>query len=227
MSMLPAAAESQSSLAARLEGLAPTLLRVAWMSVLLGVAMEVLFLLLEAALGGSGSVAKYAADFLQKLSWSTLVCVGLALGNGAAKARAAWMGLLGLLAAPAAFTAARAVHKSATQALSLAQVGVFGPSPWTLGLIKAAEYAVLGWVLGWLSARGELRASRYALCGAAAGSLFGGWIVILRVQAILAQQPTVSPLAWAPLAANEIAFPIGCSLVIWGATAMSKIGAKR
>ncbi|MBL8696281.1 MAG: hypothetical protein JNJ88_19450 [Planctomycetes bacterium] len=50
--MLPAAAESELSLVARLEGLAPAFLRVASISVLLGVAMEILFLLLEAAPGG-------------------------------------------------------------------------------------------------------------------------------------------------------------------------------
>src|SRR4051794_41036512 len=83
-------------------GLRMTLLRAAWLAILLSFAMEALLLLTAAGFGIFPSLKPLAADLIRQVSWSTFVCVGLALGTAVSKARAPLMGLLGVLAAPLA-----------------------------------------------------------------------------------------------------------------------------
>ncbi|MGB3213156.1 MAG: hypothetical protein WBC26_00145, partial [Alphaproteobacteria bacterium] len=109
--------------------LATTLLNVAWLSVLLGLGMEILLILAAAYFNSDNSTAAIIADAVQKISWSTLVCSGVAVGMAAGKMRPQVMGLAGLIAAPVAFYTAKVLHKSASQALAIAgQAAVGGPS---------------------------------------------------------------------------------------------------
>ena len=65
-----------------------TVVRVAWLSIGLGIALEVLLLVLAAYTGTGGATPKpFLADLVQKVSWSFIVCVGLAFGTTAGKAR--------------------------------------------------------------------------------------------------------------------------------------------
>jgi hypothetical protein len=197
-----------------------TVLRVAWLSVGLGLVLEVLLLMLAAYSGTAGSSPKpFVSDLAQKVSWSFIVCVGLALGTTASKARSGIMGLLGLVSAPAAFSAARAIHKGVGQALGVA-AAAGGASPFLLAAMKAAEYAVLGSVLGGLTRRGKTAgAGLYLAAGAAIGLTFGSAIVFLLARA--AAKP-MGPVDLAARAINEVLFPIGCSLVLYGAEALGK-----
>src|SRR3712207_5242448 len=71
------------------------ILRVAWLSILLGIVLEVLLLVLAAYTGTGGTTPKpFISDLAQKVSWSFIVCVGLAFGSTASKARSGVMGLL-------------------------------------------------------------------------------------------------------------------------------------
>lgn len=65
--------------------LATTLLNVAWLSVLLGLGMEILLILAAAYFGSDNATAAIIADAVQKISWSTLVCSGVAVGMAAGK----------------------------------------------------------------------------------------------------------------------------------------------
>src|SRR5690348_4050321 len=86
----------------------PTVLRVAWLSIGLGLALEILLLVLAAYTDTAGTTPKpFLSDLAQKISWSFIVCVGLAFGSTAAKGREKTMGLLGLMSAPVGFAAAR------------------------------------------------------------------------------------------------------------------------
>jgi hypothetical protein len=93
-----------------------TLLRAAWLAILLGIVMETLLLLFAAGFGIFPGVETIAADLVRQLSWSTFVCVGLAIGTAVSKARVPLMGIIGLLAAPspsaspAAFIRGRSRH---------------------------------------------------------------------------------------------------------------------
>ena len=72
-------------------GFGSVLFRVAWLAILLGFAMEALLLLFAAGFGILPGFKPVAADLVRQVSWSTIVCVGLALGTAVSKARAPLM----------------------------------------------------------------------------------------------------------------------------------------
>lgn len=96
-----------------------TLLRVAWLAILLGCGMEALLVLLAISFGSLPDLGTAVADLVKQVSWSVIVCAGLAIGTAVSQLRAPLMGLLGLLAAPAGFTVARSLHQSAEQVLAV------------------------------------------------------------------------------------------------------------
>lgn len=196
------------------------ILRVAWLSVGLGIVLEILLLVLAAFTGTGGASPKpFISDLAQKISWSFIVCIGLALGTTAGKMRAGVMGLLGLLSAPLGFTIARAVHKGVNEALGVAGTAA-GASAFLIGALKGIEYAVLGAVLGALTRR-ERGASLGAHLGAGAaiGLTFG--VAIVMVLARAAAKP-LGPVDLAARGINEVLFPVGCSLVLYAAESLSK-----
>ena len=92
-------------------------MRVAWLAILLGLAMEGL-LLLGTGLGDLLGVKPIVAGLVKNVSWSVFVCVGLAVGTTLSKIRLPAMGLLGFLAAPLAFEVSRVLHKGTLEALA-------------------------------------------------------------------------------------------------------------
>ncbi len=187
------------------------LLQIASMAVLLGLAMEVLVLLIGLLGGATPSGAGVAADAVQKVSWSFIVCVGLALGSLVAKAPVAGMSFAGLVAAPIAFTIARALHKGVSQALALG--GASAPLPvMALMVLKAVEYGCLGLLLSYVGTRRRSGAAAHVGIGLAVGAVFGGAALFLMPAAPLAVQMARG--------ANEIVFPVGCSLVLFAARAL-------
>jgi hypothetical protein len=101
----------QEEAAAASSNLGATLLRVAWLAILLGMAMEGILLVFSAGLGDLLGLGSIIADLAQNVSWSVLVCLGLSVGTAVRSARVPVMGLLGFLAAPAAFEISRVIHK--------------------------------------------------------------------------------------------------------------------
>src|SRR5918998_3813041 len=200
-------------------GLGSTPFRAAWLAILLGFAMEALPLLFTAGFGIAPGLKPIAADLIRQVSWSTIVCVGLALGTAVSKARAPLMGLLGLLAAPLAFTVSRSLHQGAVKTLEVAGSGADAPPVLLLAVLKAVEYACLGMAVGWIGRRAWGGLSAHVATGLLVGLVFGGTIVALTYQM------SPEPLATAALVsrgANEILFPVGCSLVLFAATAMGE-----
>jgi hypothetical protein len=205
----------------RSSSLPQTLLKVAWFSVLLGLGMELLLLAVAAGFKNSITAQTIVADLVQKISWSSFVCVGVAVGMAAGKMRAPMMGLAGLIAAPIAFNVSKVLHKSASQALSLAgpAAAAGGPSPFFIATLKGLEYAVLGVAVGILSKKSaSLR--MYVLAGTVVGLVFGGIIIYLTV-AMSAKPLPLSGLV--TRCVNEFIFPVGCSVVLFAA---QKLGEK-
>jgi hypothetical protein len=200
-------------------GLGSTLFRVAWLAILLGFAMEALLLLFTAGFGIFPGLRPVAADLVRQVSWSTIVCVGLALGTAVTKARAPLMGILGLLAAPLAFTISRSLHQGAVKTLEIAGSGADAPPVLLLAVLKAVEYACLGLAIGWLGRRAWGGLSAHLATGLLVGLVFGGTIVALTYQ--MSPEPPVTA-ALVSRGANEILFPVGCSLVLFAATAIGK-----
>ncbi len=195
-----------------------TLLNVAWLSIALGVVLELLLLLVATFSGTFSTIKPFIADCVQKVTWSFFVCVGLAVGTTAAKFKAQVMGLMGFLSAPAGFYLARALHKGATQALSLAGAAPGGPAPLLIAIIKAVQYATLGWLIGQIS-KENITLARYLRIGVLVGMSYGVAIVVLFVFAATA------PLSTAQIISriiNEVLFPLGCSVILYSADAVSK-----
>jgi hypothetical protein len=188
-----------------------TLLRVAWLAILLGLLLQLTMLLVAAGLGAATSSRTLLAETFKTVSWSLLVCVGVALGRVAAKGRLPLEGVTGLLAAPLALTAANAVQKGVAEAVEAAGVPA-GPAPvWVLA-IKAAEYACLGLALEWIGQRAWHSALGHLAVGLMTGVVFGG----VFLAAVVQSAPT--PLATPALLArgvNELLFPVGCALVVF------------
>jgi hypothetical protein len=196
-----------------------TLLHVAWLAILIGVALEALLLVLSWAFGTFKNGKPFIADLVQKISWSVIVCVGLALGATVARARDVVMGLTGLLAAPLAFSVARGMHKGAMEALSVATDAAGGPSPFLIASIKGLEYGLLGFALSAVQKQSWGGALAHTVVGLAAGVLFGGAILFFSIEAAAGPIPHSALIA---RAVNEILSPVGCALVIFSAEVLGK-----
>jgi hypothetical protein len=201
--------------------LGATLLRVAWMAIILGLVMEVLLLALGGVLGDVLGLRPVVADLVRKVSWSLFVCAGLAVGTAVARARVPLMGVLGLFSAPLAFEASRAMHQGTLEVLEggTSEIASGGSAALLIALVKGIEYGCLGLVIGWVGTRPWGGAAVHAAVGLATGLIFGG--IILGI----AHASAPEPLATADVLAqgvNEILFPVGCSLVLFFATAVGK-----
>ncbi len=201
------------------ESLPAQVLRVAWLAICLGIALEVALLMLAAFTGTAGDSGKPAlADLAQKISWSFLVCVGLAFGTTARKLREAVMGGLGFFAAPLAFVAAKAAHKGLGQALGTIAPGSPFTVPLLLAGLKAVEYAILGALLGHASRHNKSLGFHIAV-GLGVGATLG---VLLIWVAVRNQAGPIGAVDLASRGINEILFPLGCSLVIYASEAMGR-----
>src|SRR4029450_13236850 len=188
-----------------------TLLRVAWLAILLGLLLQLALLLVAVGLGTAPSPGPLLAETLRTVSWSLLVCVGVALGRVAAKGRFPLEGVTGLLAAPLALTAANTLQKGVAEAVNAAGVPA-GPAPvWVLA-IKAAEYGCLGLALNWVGRRAWGSALGHLAVGLIVGVVFGGVFLTVVVQS--APTPLATPALLAR-GVNELLFPVGCALVVF------------
>lgn len=200
--------------------LSATVVRVAWLAVLLGLGMEILLVIVIAGFGFFPGVKEIVADFVRQVTWSVFVCVGLAFGTVASRMRAQLMGLLGLLSAPLAFNAARVMHQGASKALEIA-----GPSADTfsvilpLSVLKGIEYAVLGVAIGWVGRRQWGGAKAHIGAGLVIGILFGVPITGLTYLGATSTPSTVDLIS---RGVNELFFPVGCSLVLYSAEVLGK-----
>lgn len=193
------------------------LLRVAWMSIALGLGMQ--FASMAAVRLAGGPAAEFGAflrDLSQKVAWSTLVCVGVALGTTVANAvRPVALGIAGFLAAPVAFVAAKTVQKSTAQAVGIAPPEDLGALVFaTVLLLRALEYAALGATLAWLARRASSSAWNFVVAGLAAGVVFGGAVLCVLYANANPRMPTPRVIS---MAVNEMFFPLGCALVLFAA----------
>lgn len=206
--------DSDLSLGARL-------LRVAWLAILLGLAMELLLLLVATSFGNLiGFLGGFTADLVQNVTWSVVVCLGIAVGTAVARAQIPLMGILGMLSAPLALEVSRAFHKGAQQALLIVDSAPVGePSPVLIALVKGIEYGCLGLLVAWLWRRPWGGMLAHVGVGLLVGGIFGG-VVLALVYEAAPQAPATAFLV--SRGVNEIIFPVGCALVLYSAGAMGR-----
>jgi len=195
------------------------LLKAVWIAVLLGVLMEVLLVVTSIGFGREIRVRSVLVDLAQKISWSTIVCTALVLGQAVSKRRSSLMGIAGLLAAPSAFVVARSVQRAIAQALSITAVAGSVASPFVIAMLKGAEYGCLGFVLGWVARQSWNNASAHIAVGLLIGLIFGG--LIIGINYLSAINPP-SALNLATQSVNEFIFPVGCALTVFAAERLEK-----
>lgn len=186
---------------------------IAFWSVAVGVALELLILGLVAMDKKLPESARAIAQVASKVSWSGVVCFGISCGLAATSSRAAMMGFLGAVSGPVGFAIARSVHKGTLQAISNAPV-VAAPdllSPYLLAGIKAVEYGLFGLWLGRITQDDSARWPRYLRAGFTIGIAFGALIVVLFRNA----DPRMSAIALGAKGVNELVFPMGCAFVLF------------
>lgn len=195
------------------------MLHVAWMAIVLGVLLELLLVLLALGSGEGGRPQPFLADLGQKISWGFIVCLGIAFGTTASKAREVKMGFLGLISAPLGFTIARAVHKGLKDALGVAGPAVAGVSPFLIGGLKGLQYALFGLVLGWIGKKAWGGLAAHVGTGTAFGIVFGSAIMAATEAAAASPTPPVDLMA---RGINELIFPIGCAVILYASSILGK-----
>jgi len=199
-------------------GYAALVLHVCWLSILLGLAVQISLLAASAAFGRVPKPNPLIVDLAQRITWSTVVCSSISVAMAASKMRESFMGLAGMLSASVAFKIARSVQKGLGAALGAAPTVANGPSPLVLGIIKAVEYGCLAAILAWM-----VRRNRGAIAHAAAGLVMGvlfGAIVLGYTYWTNFRLFNVADVVSRGL--NEVLFPVGCSLVLFATEAWGK-----
>ena len=199
-------------------GFRATLLRVAWLAILLGLLLQLAQLLAAVPLGAFAGARPLVAETIRNVGWSVLVCSGIALGRGASKGRVPLMGLAGLLAAPVALNVANMLQKGIAGALGVdAPAG--GLAPLGVMLLRAAEYGCLGAALGWIGRRAWGGTLEHLVVGLLTGLAFGAAALVLVGQSAPGP-PGVE--AFVVRGVNELLFPMGCALVTYAATVLGR-----
>lgn len=193
--------------------LSRTLMHVAWMSIALGIVIELALIGVAVAYGAFASkgMPPFIADLAGKISWSVIVCMGVAVGSAVSKTKPVWSGIFGLLAAPVAFAVAKAAHKSAAQGLSVPPLAVSVPGSVEMMTLRGIEYLLLGLTVAWLSARAWSGLRHFVGVGLTLGALACGY-VLWRTMA--SAEPPAAP-ALVAKGVNEVLFPVGCSIVLF------------
>jgi hypothetical protein len=180
--------------------------------VILGLAVQSAILVIK--LAGRPMGADLVVDVASGVTWAVLVCTGLAIGLSVAKRRPMLTGALAFCFAPIALAAAKASQKVLSGWLGAAEkeaVLALG----TVSMLRAAEYALLGWLLARLVIRDRASLWPYLAVGCAAGLTFGGAITGLTWWVARDDGLPLPPAALAATVINEMVFPVGCALVIF------------
>lgn len=180
------------------------MLKVAWLSVILALIVQVLIVIARVGVGVPFVGISWLPDMLGGIAWALIVCTGIGLGVAAGEGRKTVMGVLGFISAPLGFLAAKTVQR-ALQAFLDAPVDAITPLFYATTAVRAIQYAVLGAALGWLLARPGSGLRSFALAGTVAGLVFGGVTLFLT---LTLSRP--GPAQLAALVINEVLFPIGC-----------------
>lgn len=193
---------------------AAVLARAAWLAILLGLAVQILVLVAKIAAGGQSSRLQLIVDVASGVTWSALVCSGVAVGTVLSRHRAAMMGLLGLVSAPVAWAAAKGVQRGVQSMLGV-PVETIGPLVYQVGVVKTLEYALLGVLLGRLVRTPSSTLRTHVLTGLLVGLAFGGMILLLNHMHASATGAGLPVARIVAICVNELLFPIGCATVIY------------
>jgi len=199
---------------AREQPVVATLARAAWLAILLGLTVQILVLVAKIAAGGQSTHLQLIVDVASGVTWSVLVCSGVAVGTVLSRYRAAMMGLLGLVSAPVAWAAAKGVQRGVQSMLGV-PVEAIGPLVYQVGVAKTLEYALLGVLLGRLVRTPSSTLRAHVLTGLLVGLAFGGVILLLNYMHASTAGGGLPAARIVAICVNELLFPVGCATVIY------------
>ena len=181
----------------------------------LGLVMQGLLVLVRVLAGGPLPGTEVLAELSGTVSWSVLVCTGVAVGTSLGKARAVLAGLFGLVFAPLGLAAAKASQKVVAAAVLATGSGDAVLSLEVVSIVRALEYGLLAFGLAIFAERAVTRPGPYLRLGGGLGVLFGGFLAGLTIFVdSLDGTGRPWPLIVSTLI-SEVGFPIGCSLLIY------------
>jgi hypothetical protein len=204
---------SELSAADRRSAVRREALRVAALSIGLALVLELLQLVAAVFTGAGFDASTVTRDVLLKVPWAFIVCLALWLAITLSGDRPGTIALVGLVAAPIASLLARSAAELA-HAYMAAAAPAAAPSAFLVAGFKGAEYACLGLVVLWLRRRDWSGAFHHAGAGLLIGLVFGGLLLLLIVRSAGDPLTGAALEAWA---VNELLFPVGCALILFGA----------
>ncbi len=182
--------------------LSRTILRVGWLSLLVGFGLEVLLQLVNVGFGKTLNWKDFLLGLAQKEVWAFLVCLSLAI----VQPQRTLMMLMGLVSAPMSWFTASAVRQFIKKPLGVAGTSSLVLSTLWVALLRGLEYAVLATLLAMLLNR-QRHKRDYVLTGGIVGIVFGAFNLL-----VLNQPANMVQVIGQGL--NEILFPMACSLVV-------------
>lgn len=180
----------------------------------LGFMMQALIVAARLLAGGPLPHIGLLADLASTVSWSVLVCTGVAIGVSLAKARALLAGLIGFVFAPIGLAAAKGAQKFVAAMVDVSTAPAL-LSIEVVGVVRALEYGILAFVLVILAERKESRLLPYLGTGAAVGLVFGGFLSAMTLLVTSLDGSGRNLALIAGTITSEIGFPIGCALLIY------------
>lgn len=218
-----AEAEAQATTTARatIEQRLRVLFAACWFAILLGLGLQILILFAKQAAGANVPGAQLLIDMIGGVTWSLIVCGGVAVGTVAARSVSETMGWLGLICAPLAFAAAKGVQRG-TAWINGQPLEKLGALVIETGLVKTIEYAALGYLLGRIIRTPASTVRNHAAIGLLFGLTFG-WLLLALNLAHAGGTEIPAPRAIG-LMLNEFVFPLGCSMVIYYVAFLSDRG---
>lgn len=198
-----------------------TLYTAAWMAIALGLCVQLTVLLARILAGATPQAMQVFIDFAGGVTWSAIVCAGVALGTAATRNGPRVMGVLGLLFAPLAWAGAKGAQRGTAWMLG-EPFEKLGPLVFQIGAVKMIEYAVLGYLLGRLIRTPSSTLTRHALLGLCLGAVAGSLILGLSLWHAVDHALPLPKLVG--MMVNELIFPAGCSVVVYFIARLSDRG---
>ncbi|MCE5290387.1 MAG: hypothetical protein LLG14_14265 [Nocardiaceae bacterium] len=184
------------------------------LAIVLGLAIQLAMIVTRAI--GADSIDNVLSETVGNVSWSVIVCFGVTAGTTIRKSTAPVAAAIAFVCAPIALGVAKGAQRGVNE-LSGVEPEAMTSSLLLIAAVKAVQYGFLAFMLNRLSGRGVDQLLTYMAVGAGAGATFGLLNVLIRS---LTSSLTVSDLA--PIAINELLFPMGCAIAVYVAASVAK-----
>lgn len=179
-------------------------------AILGGVLVALLVQGVVMAAGESAGAVGHFARSMGRVTWSVGVCAAIAVAMTIRRMNPGFVGLVGLVSAPIALQAAKAVQKGLAAGVPLVGTMPPPPGPLELAIVRAIEYGALALLVAlWAVPRGW---RAHLTVGAVVGAVFTGYS--------LARMSTSDGVRAGDLgvrAVTEFVHPIGCAAILWAA----------